>query len=129
MPLLQVLYGNEPLQTVVMDETTCTIGRGEDADVVIDDRTVSRLHCELRANDEGYVLRNLGSRTGTFLNGMRVSEAVIRPGDEVQLGRHTIVFDPQTRAPRHSFAPRAVADPHSGTLSASPESSCGCARR
>src|SRR5688572_9859383 len=55
-------------------------------DIVIDDRKLSRLHCEVLEVDGAWVLRDCGSSNGTFLNGKRVHERVLRPGDRVQVG-------------------------------------------
>ena len=56
------------------------------SDIEIDDPKLSRLHCELLDVDGAWVLRDCDSSNGTFLNGKRVHERVIRPGDRVQLG-------------------------------------------
>ena len=50
------------------------------------DDTVSRRHAELRVEEDCWVLRDLGSSNGTWVNGRRVIEAEVRPGDVVQLG-------------------------------------------
>ena len=53
---------------------------------MLGDDTVSRRHAELRAEDGRWLLRDLGSSNGTWVNGRRVIEAEVRPGDLVQLG-------------------------------------------
>jgi hypothetical protein len=64
-----------------------TIGRATDCDCVISEPTVSRHHAELRRDGERWLLRDLGSRNGTRVNGVRVLEAVeVHPGDRVALG-------------------------------------------
>ncbi len=67
-----------------------TIGRRADADLQLDpqrDLAVSGLHAELRRSGDGWVLRDLGSRNGTFVNGRPVEgDVALRDGDEVQLG-------------------------------------------
>ena len=64
-----------------------TIGRAKDCDCVLAEPTVSRLHAELRRDGERWLLRDLGSRNGTRVNGLRVLEATeVRPGDRVALG-------------------------------------------
>ena len=50
------------------------------------DDTVSRRHAELRLVDGRWMLRDLGSSNGTWVNGCRVVEAEVGPGDEVALG-------------------------------------------
>ena len=64
------------------------IGRDESiCDLLIDEETVSRRHAELRWAPEGYVVRDLRSKNGIRVNGVRVSSVLLRPGDELTLGR------------------------------------------
>jgi hypothetical protein len=62
------------------------LGRGADCNRVFADRTVSRVHAQLRWVNGGWVLSDLGSMNGTWVNGWRISEAWVRDGDRVQLG-------------------------------------------
>ena len=62
------------------------LGRGEAASVQLDDRWLSRTHCELRCEDGSLVVRDLGSKHGTFVNGQRVSETKLEPGDVLGIG-------------------------------------------
>ncbi|HEX5782121.1 MAG TPA: DUF1707 and FHA domain-containing protein [Solirubrobacteraceae bacterium] len=62
------------------------IGRSSACQLVLADDTVSRRHAELRVEDGCWVLRDVGSSNGTWVNGRRVIEAEVRPGDVVQLG-------------------------------------------
>jgi FHA domain/Domain of unknown function (DUF1707) len=62
------------------------LGRAPGCQLVFADDTVSRRHAELRMVDGRWILRDLGSSNGTWVNGRRVMEAEVAPGDEVQLG-------------------------------------------
>ena len=62
------------------------LGRSSGCQLVFADDTVSRRHAELRFDDGRWMLRDLGSSNGTWVNGRRVLEAEVAPGDEVQLG-------------------------------------------
>jgi pSer/pThr/pTyr-binding forkhead associated (FHA) protein len=62
------------------------IGRSSSCQLVLADDTVSRRHAELRIQDGRWLLRDLGSSNGTWVNGRRVVEAEVRPGDTVHLG-------------------------------------------
>jgi hypothetical protein len=53
------------------------IGRGTDCDVVIQDLKASRRHCQLTRNEGGFLLEDLGSRNGTLVNGVKISEPVL----------------------------------------------------
>ena len=63
-----------------------TLGRSSACELVFVDDTVSRRHAELRLVDGRWILRDLGSSNGTWVNGRRVMEAEVAPGDEVYLG-------------------------------------------
>ncbi|AOT57365.1 FHA domain-containing protein [Streptomyces rubrolavendulae] len=66
---------------------TVRIGRASDNDVVVDDLVVSRHHAELVARPDGtYLVRDLGSHNGTFLNGRPVREARVGPEDVIGVG-------------------------------------------
>ncbi|MBI5617284.1 MAG: FHA domain-containing protein [Gammaproteobacteria bacterium] len=63
------------------------IGRSRNNDLRLEDRSVSRLHAEIRMNDQGrYVLCDLASANGVFVNGARVESAVLEEGDRVEIG-------------------------------------------
>ncbi|MCC5577738.1 FHA domain-containing protein [Microtetraspora sp. AC03309] len=63
------------------------VGRGSACDLVLSDVTVSRVHAELRREQESWLLVDLGSLNGTRLNGWRlVGSARVRPGDEIAFG-------------------------------------------
>jgi hypothetical protein len=62
------------------------LGRSPGCQLVFDDDTVSRRHAELRMTDGRWILRDLGSSNGTWVNGRQVIEAEVVPGDHVQLG-------------------------------------------
>src|SRR2546423_6905366 len=64
-----------------------TVGRSRACDVVVGEETVSRFHAELRhADDDAWIVRDLDSTNGTWLNGARVHEARVSGGDVLWLG-------------------------------------------
>ena len=62
------------------------LGRAPEADVHVGDRWVSREHCEIDCIDDVLLVRDLGSKHGTFVNGRSVLEAELRPGDLLNIG-------------------------------------------
>ena len=62
------------------------IGRHPDADIRVQEPTMSARHAEILATAAGISIRDLSSLNGTLLNGVRVTESVLRPGDEVEIG-------------------------------------------
>ncbi|MEZ4288559.1 MAG: FHA domain-containing protein [Polyangiales bacterium] len=63
------------------------------------DRVVSKEHCIIDRVDGSYVLRDLGSLNGTYINGTRVREQVLHTGDEIRIGSTSIKFDEAPQAP------------------------------
>jgi hypothetical protein len=76
----------------VLSEAVTVIGRGSDADVVVDDPGVSRQHVEVRVGAAGARLVDLGSTNGTFVDDERVSSTDLFDGAVVTIGRTKIVF-------------------------------------
>jgi predicted component of type VI protein secretion system len=70
-----------------------TIGRGTEADLVILDEKASRLHCGIRVWDGDFLLKDLKSKNGTFVNGERVDMARLDPGDQIRIGNCLFAFE------------------------------------
>ena len=68
------------------------LGRHPDSEIMLDDITVSRRHATIQRTDEGYVVSDAGSLNGTYLNQERIDRAVIRHGDELQIGKFRLVL-------------------------------------
>jgi hypothetical protein len=74
-----------------LTETTTTAGRHPDSTIFLDDVTVSRRHAEIVAGPDGYLVRDVGSLNGTYLNRERIEEAPLAGGDELQIGKFKLV--------------------------------------
>lgn len=74
------------------DTPVTQIGRHPDSDIFLDDITVSRRHAEIRRRGPGFVLHDVGSLNGTYVNRERVEDAELRSGDEIQIGKFKLVF-------------------------------------
>ena len=72
--------------------TALTIGSRPDSDLRLEDPTVSRKHAEISRTAEGFLLQDLGSTNGTFLNGVQVDRAYLRDGAVVTVGETSMVF-------------------------------------
>jgi pSer/pThr/pTyr-binding forkhead associated (FHA) protein len=68
-----------------------TIGRSTDANIFLDDVTVSRTHAAVVAEGDALSIQDLASLNGTYVNGRRVDEAELAPGDEVIIGKYHLV--------------------------------------
>jgi FHA domain/zinc-ribbon domain len=84
--------GGRQGETFPLDGDRIEIGRSPDADVFLDDVTVSRAHAVLRRDDAGYTIEDSGSLNGTYVNRRRVERAKLEDGDEVQIGKYRLTF-------------------------------------
>jgi pSer/pThr/pTyr-binding forkhead associated (FHA) protein len=76
-----------------LTEAETTIGRHPDSDVFLDDVTVSRRHAKVLKGQGGeYVVEDMGSLNGTYLDGDRVERAALREGAQIQIGKYRLVF-------------------------------------
>jgi hypothetical protein len=78
----------------LLDAERTVAGRSTDADIFLDDVTVSRKHAEFVREHDEFVVRDIGSLNGTYVNRTRIESAVLRPGDEVQIGKYRLTFHP-----------------------------------
>ena len=79
-------------QIYPLSQSMVSIGRREDNQLVIDDPRVSRLHAQLRFVRGRFIIFDLGSTGGTFVNGQRIRECTLHPGDVISLAGISLVF-------------------------------------
>ena len=65
------------------------IGRSEEADISFDDRWLSRQHCEIDCQEGQLVIRDLGSRHGTYVNDLQIDESPLNFNDQLRIGMTT----------------------------------------
>jgi len=96
-----------PLPPVALSpSSSLVIGRSRHCDLRLPTGDASRRHAEIVPVTGGYVLRDLASTNGTFVNGERVRERQLRPGDRIRIGSNTIAFC-QVQAPLEASASSA----------------------
>ena len=76
-----------------LTEAVTVLGRSRRCTIVLADPNVSRQHVEIRRQDDGFMLRDLGSTNGTRLNRRDVKQAVLQHGDRIELGTTELVFE------------------------------------
>lgn len=99
---LLIIKSDSLEEDVVLGDRILVLGRDEEADVNLDDKRASRKHCEIRLDGTEFIIRDLGSANGTFVNGQKVSEQPLKNGDRIQIGSTVLEFrmDPVQR-PKH----------------------------
>jgi FHA domain-containing protein/zinc ribbon protein len=90
--LLVVRKGPNEGSKYMLDAEVTRAGRHPDSDIFLDDITVSRRHAEIVRRADGFHVLDVGSLNGTYVNRDRVEEAMLRNGDELQIGKFKLVF-------------------------------------
>jgi len=90
MPEIIVKLGEAVVQKYSFDKEAMRVGRGRDNDIVLENLQVSRNHAEIRKENDRFVLVDLQSANGTFINGVRVSKTEILDNDVVAIGKHQL---------------------------------------
>jgi len=90
--LLVVLRGPNTGARFLLDADEVSSGRHPDSDIFLDDVTVSRKHATFRREGDVFLVRDVGSLNGTYVNRERIDETALKTGDEVQIGKFRLVF-------------------------------------
>jgi ABC transport system ATP-binding/permease protein len=85
-----------PSQRITLDALPAMIGRDASAEVRLQDSFVGQYQCLIDETEEGPVVWDLGTRTGTFVNGVRVRKTLLQPGDRLTVGRTDFVVHYET---------------------------------
>jgi pSer/pThr/pTyr-binding forkhead associated (FHA) protein len=97
MAELFLKFDDRVLQELLLSGGTVTIGRQPDNVFRIDNPAVSGHHAKVYAEGDRYVIEDIESFNGTYVNGQRISKAVLRHGDNATIGKHTIEFRDEVR--------------------------------
>jgi len=95
--LLIVQRGPNSGARFLLDPEVTNAGRSPKSDIFLDDVTVSRRHCQFIAHRGGFLVRDSGSLNGTYVNRERVDQAELHAGDEVQIGKYRLTYQPSPR--------------------------------
>ncbi len=118
-PILVVLTGNSAGRSFRLDDPPCTLGRSTDADFLLDDEGISRLHARVLVDADGKMkVSDLNSTNGTFVNNERIATHALENGDRIRLGaattiRYALEDDVETNVRNHLFT-SATHDPLTG---------------
>jgi predicted component of type VI protein secretion system len=101
MLTISLKFKNSEIKTIETDKGEITIGRNPGNDIHIDNLGVSKQHAKIFKQEGAYVIEDLNSTNGTFINNKRVAKAILNDKDEVHIGKHSlkISFQPQSKAP------------------------------
>jgi pSer/pThr/pTyr-binding forkhead associated (FHA) protein len=84
---------DERYQEFVLTKGIITLGRSTVSDIVLDDESISRNHARLVLEPSGFLLHDLGSSNGSYVNGIKIKSKALTRGDVIQLGKVTLDFE------------------------------------
>jgi pSer/pThr/pTyr-binding forkhead associated (FHA) protein len=87
-----VIFGGQEQKTFQLDQPRMVVGRDATCEIPIDNLGISRNHCAFAARGEAFVVQDLGSSNGTFVNGRKITEHFLNDGDEIVIGKYTLKF-------------------------------------
>jgi pSer/pThr/pTyr-binding forkhead associated (FHA) protein len=90
--LLVVKRGPNAGSQFLIEKDVTTAGRHPESDIFLDDITVSRRHAEIRRKDSQFLVHDMGSLNGTYVNRERVENTQLANGDELQIGKFKLIF-------------------------------------
>jgi len=99
MPKLTLKFKEALLKEYNIDKASLTIGRADDNDIAIENLAVSGHHAKLVRENGDFVLFDLNSLNGTFVNGHKISKWILKSNDLITIGKHTVVFQDE-QAPK-----------------------------
>src|SRR5580700_677857 len=97
MAELFLKFEDRVLQELLLSGGAVTIGRQPDNVFRIDNPAVSGHHAKVHAEGDHYVIEDVESFNGTYVNGQRISKVILKDGDNVTVGKHTIEFRDEVR--------------------------------
>ena len=101
MPKLILKFKEAVLKEYALENEMVTIGRVDDNTIKVDNMAVSSHHAKLIRENGDYVLIDLNSLNGTFVNGQKISKWILKNNDFITIGKHTLVYIDE-RAPKKS---------------------------
>lgn len=108
MPRVVVIKGADEGKQFELADAVVSVGRDGTNHLRLHDTEVSRRHAEFRQQHDGYLLVDVGSANGTFVNNQKITEATLQPGDHIGLGQTLVVYSSGGSA--GAEAPAALSD-------------------
>ena len=94
--MIKFIFENGPFteKDVQEEDGRVTVGRGKDNLIQLLNEKISRNHCVIKQEEDIFILEDLGSTNGTFVNGRSVKEKIVSPSDRIRVGDITFYFLP-----------------------------------
>ncbi len=92
MPTINVTFNNEQIMNRGLNKDVYVIGRHEDCDIHIDNLGISRTHARLIKEGASYVVEDMNSSNGTFVNGEKTDRKLLADGDQIVIGKYLLIY-------------------------------------
>jgi len=94
MPEIIVKFEEKVIEKFITEKKRVTIGRTPDNDIVLDNRGVSRRHAQIEFGENQAIIIDNESLNGTFVNSRRVNEEILKPEDQITIGKYSLIYHP-----------------------------------
>jgi predicted component of type VI protein secretion system len=98
MASVTVIFGGQEQKVYELDKPRMVVGREPSCEIHIDNLGISRNHCAFVNKADAFVIQDLGSSNGTYVNGRKITEHFLNDADEVIIGKYTLRFKNETQA-------------------------------
>lgn len=92
MPKLILKFQGVLIKEYNIDKPLLSIGRKEDNDIMIDNMAVSGHHAKIENKEGSFIITDMNSTNGTFVNGKKTVSAVLKSNDWITIGKHILYF-------------------------------------
>ena len=86
-------HDGNPQEILLSGRASLTFGRSPEADICFPENRISRIHAEIRQWDRDLVIKDMNSRNGLLVNGVRTDVAVLKAGDIITIGGHEFAVE------------------------------------
>ncbi len=116
MPALYLVQSGEMLAAYVLDQNVVVMGRGSECDIVIKGEGVSRNHCQLVRSGDNYLLQDLNSANGTYVDGEEIKAHLLKDGDKIFVCPHVLQYRAKVEVVPEVVTVPAVAEDEPETM-------------
>ena len=97
MPTFSISINNKVIGTYAVKKTVITIGRSRTNTISITSKAISRNHVRIELTQKGWMIVDLGSLNGTYVNDIRINSAFLSDGDKISIGAYIIIFSQEPK--------------------------------
>ena len=116
MASVTIIFGGQEQKTFTLLPTRMVVGRDPVCEIPIDNLGISRQHCAFSARGEAFIVQDLNSSNGTYVNGRKITEHFLNDADEVMIGKYTLKFKNEAQAAAAPASEAGASSPVPDTL-------------